>query len=115
MNSVPTFAVLCIVAVPLVLLRLFGYLFFASTTSTWAIVPALVLGSLIPVAVKPFSRRGAVAIALGTGYLCSVLFHGWADLQFRLSEGQSGVFDGVEALLILILMARCSTHPTDDR
>lgn len=47
--------------------------------------------------------------SLGTGYLCSVVFHGWADLQFRLSEGQSGLLDGVEALLILILVARCST------
>lgn len=110
--SALTFLVLCIAAVLLALLRLFGYIFFLSNTSTWAVVPALVLAGLVLVTIKPFSGHGIVAIALGVAYLVSVIVYGWADLQFRLSEGQSGTLDVVEALLILCFVARCVFQST---
>lgn len=106
-QSLPVLALLVFLAIPLVALRLFGYLFFASTTSTWAVIPALVLGLLCLLATRPFPRRRVVVIALAALYLLSVYSYGWADLRFRLSEGQSGNLDGVEALLILVFVLRC--------
>ena len=40
-ESPQVFALLCVIAVPIVLFRLFGVLFFAGTISKWAVVPAL--------------------------------------------------------------------------
>lgn len=114
-QSVPVIAIVCVVAVPLILLRLFGVLFFASTTSMWATVPALTLGSLLFISSRPVARRGIIAIGLIAAYLCSVLFYGWADMKLRLDEGQSNWLDILEAALISVLVARCFTAETEPR
>lgn len=108
-QSVPVFAMVCVVAVPLILLRLFGVLFFASTTSMWATIPAITLGSLLIISSRLIARRGIIAIGLMAAYLCSVFFYGWADMRFRLNEGQSNWLDILEAGLISFLVARCCT------
>ena len=108
-HSVPVFVLVCIVAVPMVLFRLFGVLFFASTTPMWALVPALTLGSLLIISGHMNTKRCIVAICLVVAYLGSVYFHGWADMKFRLDEGQSNWFDILEASLILVLVTRFMT------
>ena len=114
-QSIPLFAAVCVAAVPLILLRLFGVLFFASTTSMWAIVPALTLGALLVVAAHSPARRGVFATALLGAYLCSFLFHGWSDMKLRLDEGQSNLLDVLEAGLILVLVLRCLTSRAEHR
>jgi hypothetical protein len=108
-QSAPLFALVCLVAAPLILLRLTGVLFFASTTSMWAVVPAITLCALIAVAIRKPAKSGGIATALVAMYLCSVLLHGWADMTFRLGQGQSNFLDLLEAALVLILFARCLT------
>lgn len=106
-QSGPLFVVVCLLSAPLILLRLFGYLFFASTTSIWALVPAVTLCALLVVAGRMSSGRRIMAIAWMSVYVCSVLFHGWADITFRLGQGQSSFLDGLEVALVFILVARC--------
>jgi hypothetical protein len=98
---------LCLVAVPLILLRLFGVLFFVDTISVWAIVPAVAIIALLALAntSQPIRRGGAVLVF--TSYLASVFFHGWPNLMERLAEGGNGLFEGAEAILILILVSLC--------
>lgn len=109
LQSQPVFAVTLVVAVPLILLRLFGVLFFASTTPMWAVIPALTLGSLLVVSSQLAFGRRIMATILGAIYLCSVFFYGWADMKTRLDEGQGNWFDVLEASVILVLMVRCLT------
>jgi len=100
------FAVLCAVAVPLILFRLFGVLFFAATISGWAVVPAITLGALIAVSPLPSPmRRGVAAIALVL-YGCSLYFHGWGNLADRLAEGRTPVFEALEATMLVALALR---------
>lgn len=101
------FTLLCVVAIPVTLFRLFGVLFFASTISGWAVVPAVAVGALLAVSRLPQPARGCGAIALLVSYLCSVYFHGWADLMDRLAEGRDAVFDGTEAALVALLVVQC--------
>jgi len=101
------FAVLCAVAVPLILFRLFGVLFFASTISGWAVIPAITLGTLIAVYPLPRPmRRGVAAIGLVL-YGCSLYFHGWGNLADRLAEGGTLVFEALEATILVALALRC--------
>jgi hypothetical protein len=98
---------LWIVAIAVVLLRLFGFLYFASTLSNWAIVPAISLSALLAAPwVAPRLRRAYAAVFV-LAYLSSVYFHGWADLMARLAEGQSGIYEGTEAACILLLGLLC--------
>ncbi|MRX09592.1 hypothetical protein GJ697_17265 [Pseudoduganella sp. FT25W] len=92
-------------ALPLIALRLFGCLFFALTG--WPLAPALVLIALLVVSARPFRGRPLVTALLVATYLASVLFHGWADAQLRLREGQNVIFDVLEAAIIVALAA-CS-------
>lgn len=108
-QSGPLFVVVCLFAAPLILLRLFGFLFFASTSSIWALVPAVTLCALLVVAGRMPSGRRVVAVTGMAAYLGSVLFHGWADMRFRRGQGQSTLLDVLEAVPIFILFARCLT------
>jgi len=94
-------------AVPVILLRLFGVLFFGGATSMWATVPALTLGALIAVAGNMPAKRRIIAAGLMAAYLCSILFDGWIGIKIRLDEGQDLYFDVFEAALIMILFTRC--------
>lgn len=97
---------LLLVAAALVLLRLFGFLFFASSTSFWALVPAIVLGLLIGSSVRSFPGRRAVSIGLILLYLASLYSYEWERLSNRVANGQSLVQDVVEIALIVTLFAR---------
>ena len=99
----PLFVGLCIVAIPVILLRLFGLLFFAGTISNWAIVPAIALAGLLAASRASQAVRRACSIAFVLPYVFSVYFHGWGSLIARLAEGRDGVFEGMEAALILLL------------
>lgn len=102
-----TFILLCIGAVPLIFLRLFGFLFFASTISNWAALPAAAIVLLIGIAALPVPQRAVWASLCLMAYLLSVYFHGWPNLTRRLAEGGDAFFEGSEALLILTLWLRC--------
>lgn len=107
LQSGPLFLLLCILAVPMVLIRLFGFLFFAATTSLWALVPALVLAALIPLSSMAQSCPRIIAAGLLCAYLLSVLLHGWWAAWSRIAGGQSALLDCFEAAMILFLTARC--------
>lgn len=97
---------LLLVAAALVLLRLFGFLFFASSTSFWALVPAIVLGLLIGSSLRSFRGQRAFAVGLILLYLASLHFYEWERLSNRVANGQSLVQDFIEIALIVILFAR---------
>ena len=103
LDSPRLFALLCVAAIPLILFRLFGFLFFASTISDWAIVPALVLCGLIASCRMPQPARNVAAAALLLAYLCSVFFHGWPNLMARLNDGGDPTFEAAEALVLGLL------------
>jgi len=96
-------------AVPMIAFRCFAFLYFASTISNWAIVPALALAALILVSrVRGRIRRAlALALALLAWYGCSLYFDGWHTVMARLAEGSSAPFEAVEAALIAFLTVQC--------
>lgn len=77
----------CLLAVPVMALRCFAFLYFASTTSNWAIVPALALAALIVVSRLHGRLRGIGALVLLAWYGCSMYFDGWHTIMARLAEG----------------------------
>jgi hypothetical protein len=106
LQSMPLLILLCLVGVPLVLLRLFGVLFFASTTSLWAVIPALALGVLLATSVAPSPMGRILAVSMLCAYLCSLYFYGWPDLMHRLAEEGDATLDGLEGALIFLLVTR---------
>lgn len=112
-HSLPVFVMVCLLAVPVIFLRLFGVLFFASTTPMWALVPAVTLGSLLFISGRTNAVRRTVAIFMVVWYLLSIFFHGWGSMKFRIDEGQVIWFEIIEATLILILVTRCLTAKRD--
>jgi FtsH-binding integral membrane protein len=106
-DSPLVFILIFVGAIPLILIRLLGFLFFASTTSTWAIVPAVALGALLAVSRLPQPVRRYGALALLMAYLFSVYFHGWPNLMFRLADGRDARYEGAEAVLIALLVMQC--------
>lgn len=111
----PFYGFLRFCAVPFIALRLFGYLFFAATTSDWATVPALVLIALVPTSNRPFQYRPVIAATLFAAYLCSVYFYGWEMLKLRQNEGEDSIFEAVEAAIVLLLTLRCFLRGTKQR
>ena len=112
----------CLAAMPVILFRSFAFLYFASTTSNWAIVPALALAGLIVVSRLRGRFRRLCALVLLAWYGCSVCFDGWQTVMHRLEQGYSAPFEVTEAVLILFLAAQCllpfawvTTAFTDDR
>jgi len=105
--SPPMFVLLCVVSIPLILLRLFGVLFFAATTSGWAVVPAIALGALLGASHLPLPVRRVIALVALVLYGCSLYFHGWGNIADRLAEGGDPFLDGLEASLLALLALRC--------
>lgn len=116
------YVLLVLATIPLVGIRLFGFLFFLDSNSGWVAAPALALVILVTVsagATRPRLSLIGVAIAL---YGMSVIFHGWYDLKWRLANDGSGTFDVCELVLVVLLLHRslllrsqtsCSTTPTN--
>jgi len=100
-----------VAAVPIVLLRVLGGLFFLTTTPVWAYVPAAVLAALVAIAYRPFAGRRALAALCLALYVTSLTLHGWEDMHFRLEQGGDAMLDLIEAGLILVLLLR-SMVPT---
>ena len=97
----------CLAAIPVILFRSFAFLYFASTTSSWAIVPALALAALMLVSRLPGRIRSVCAIILLAWYGCSVYFDGWQTVMHRLAQGDSAPFEVTEAALIMVLALQC--------
>ena len=97
----------CLLAIPMIAFRCFAFLYFASTISSWAIVPALALAALILVSRVRGRIRRALALALLAWYACSLYFDGWHTVMTRLAEGSSAPFEAVEAALIAFLTVQC--------
>ena len=97
----------CLAAVPVILFRCFAFLYFASTTSNWALVPALALAALIVVSRLRGRIRRPCALVLLAWYGCSLYFDGWHTVTSRLAEGSSAPFEVTEAALILFLAVQC--------
>lgn len=97
----------CLLAVPVMALRCFAFLYFASTTSNWAIVPALTLAALIAVSRLRGRQRSICALVLLAWYGCSMYFDGWHTIMARLAEGGSAPFEAVETALIVFLTVQC--------
>ena len=97
----------CLAAVPVIAFRCFAFLYFASTISNWAIVPALALAALIAVSRVRGRIRRALALALLAWYGCSLYFDGWRTIMARLAEGSSAPFEAVETALIVFLTMQC--------
>ena len=101
------YALACLAAVPVIAFRCFAFLYFASTISNWAIVPALALAALIAVSRVRGRIRRALALALLAWYGCSLYFDGWHTIMARLAEGSSAPFEAVETALIVFLTVQC--------
>lgn len=97
----------CLAAIPVILFRSFAFLYFASTTSSWAIVPALALAGLIVVSRLRGRFRRLCALVLLAWYGCSVCFDGWQMVMHRLAQGDSAPFEVTEAALIMVLALQC--------
>jgi len=97
----------CLMAIPVILFRGFAFLYFASTMSSWAIVPALALAALIAVSRLPGRIRSVFAIVLLAWYGCSLYFDGWEVVMSRLAKGASAPFEVTEAALIIALTVQC--------
>ena len=107
LDSAPVRLMLCLVAAPVIFLRLFGFLFCLTTISNWAILPAIALGGLLAISFWPHAARRRLAVALLSAYMASVYFYGWCDLMNRRAGGQDSVFDVVEATSIVLLTLQC--------
>lgn len=105
--SPAAFAALCAVAIPLILFRLFGVMFFAETISAWAVIPAITLCALIFASPLPSPMRRGVAVIALILYGCSLYFHGWDNLADRPAEGGTPVFEALEATMLSALALRC--------
>ena len=97
----------CLAAVPVILFRCFAFLYFVSTASNWALVPALTLAALIVVSRLRGRLRIICALVLLAWYGCSLYFDGWHTVTSRLAEGSSAPFDVTEAALIVFLAVQC--------
>lgn len=97
----------CLAAVPVILFRCFAFLYFASTASNWALVPALALAALIVVSRLTGRLRIICALVLLAWYGCSLYFDGWHTVTSRLAEGSSAPFEVTEAALIVFLAVQC--------
>jgi drug/metabolite transporter (DMT)-like permease len=118
LHSTTAFVLLCLFVVPVIFLGFFGFLFFFSTTSLWALVPGIVLAAFLPVAREPFPKRKQVAIALFSVFLCYLSVYQWEYIQKHLEKGEFGIFDWLEPTLILIFFFRCVSNrpsPLDKR
>jgi hypothetical protein len=100
--SPPVCAVFCIVIIAVVLLRLFGFVFFGSTTSKWALVPALVMIAMLCAANFDQKTQRYLAAVLVLCYLCSIYFYGWRILVERIADGGSVGLEGTEAAIIAV-------------
>jgi len=96
--------VLCIVIIAVVLLRLFGVIFFWASTSTWAVVPALVIVAMLFVAGLAQSPRRYLVSVLAICYLCSIYFDGWPSVTARIAEGGSAWLEVTEAVVVGIFL-----------
>lgn len=105
------YSALFAVATAVVLLRLFGVLFFGSTASVWALVPAIVLIGLMVLPYRSQPVRGRVAVVLALAYLASLYFYSWRFLMADLAEGGNVAFEATEAIAIGILVALCVRKP----
>lgn len=99
-----------LISVPLVMLRLFGVLFFADTISGWAAVPAIVICVLLVLPAAPHPWRTIVALTSLAAFVCSLYFHGWPTALARLAGGSDVVLEIIEAILIVFLALRSLTR-----
>lgn len=100
------FLLLLIGALPLIALRLFGLLFFLTTTPLWAGAPSVTLLVLLFVA-SGAKRPSMILFIIAIGiFVASVVFHGWDDLKWRIANEGSAEFDVLELLVILLLSIR---------
>jgi len=103
-------ASLCALTIGLVLIRLFGVLFFGSDISKWALVPAItIIAFLFAPNLRQRPRR-LFAATLFFWYLLSVYFKGWDVAMNRIAEsGNLGVvaFAATEAALISLFAVFC--------
>ncbi|WP_323143597.1 hypothetical protein [Massilia phyllosphaerae] len=97
----PLCALLCVATIAVVLFRLFSVTFFWTTTSAWAVVPALVIIALLFVGGLTRAARRYAAAALVVCYLGSVYFDGWRTIVTRIADGGNAWFEGTETAIIL--------------
>lgn len=100
-----TFYLLALGCVVLILLRLFGVLFFAASSSLWLAVPAGVLLLMLVLAGDKPGPGWMVAVALAL-YVLSYWHGGWDRLRLRLSTGADPIPDVPELVLIVLLIWR---------
>lgn len=103
-------AAICALTIALVLLRLFGVLFFWSEVSKWAIVPAITIIALLLATNLRQRPRRLLAGTLLLWYILSVYFEGWDVVMKQITEGANlGVvaLDAAEAALIALFALFC--------
>jgi hypothetical protein len=99
----PLCALLCVATIAVVLFRLFSVTFFWTTTSTWAVVPALVIIALLFVGSLTRVAGRYAAAALVVCYLCSIYFDGWRIVVTRIADGGNAWLEGTETAIIVSL------------
>lgn len=92
-------------SIVLILFRLFGVLFFATSSSFWLAVPAGVLLLMLLIAGDKPGPGWMVAVACAL-YLLSYWYGGWDRLRLRLSNGAEPIPDLPELVLIVLLLWR---------
>ena len=100
------YAILCLAAIVLIPLRLFGVLFFLSTISSWAFMPAVTIAALLALAKGPRPPPLWACLAVLTGFCLGIVLFLWEDTLARMEEGQLTWFDAAEAVSIALLFLR---------
>ncbi|CAN7466897.1 hypothetical protein [Massilia sp. LjRoot122] len=98
---------LTVLTIILVLLRLFGVLFFLGDNSLWAFVPAIVIVALLFAAMLRQARRRLLAGTCVLWYLSSIYFDGWDTVVGLTASGHFAWFEAAEAALITVFALAC--------
>ena len=98
---------LTVLTIILVLLRLFGVLFFLGDNSLWAFVPAIVIVALLIAAMLRQAPRRLLAGTCVLWYLSSIYFDGWDTVVDLTTSGRYAWFEAAEAALIAVFALAC--------
>lgn len=90
----------------LVLLRLFGYLFFVSSVSTWALVPAVVIVGLLAQSIRSAHFPVLWPLLMICLYVVYWIMYGGSSVLERIDDQGSIIVDALELVVVSILGIR---------
>lgn len=95
-----------VVAALLVLLRLFGMLFFVSTVSIWALVPAIAISGLLALSIRSARLSVLGSLLMICLYVVYWIMYGGASALERIDDQGSILVDSLEIAVVLFLGIR---------